>query len=124
MSRMSGWRPHDPSRESTIEAARALIVDRAVAIVRRPVRLRGDTLEVFDADAAEQLPIQRKLRDLLEEIWKISGSCVTIIFHTRGETRRLYADFADSFPHQCDYTVEVDFGGKRKFFCDLCGGAF
>lgn len=119
---MEGWRPHDPSREASIEVAK--IVERAVAIVRRPVRICGNTLEVFDTDAKEQLPIQKKLRDLLKEVWKISGSCVTIIFHTRGETRRLYSDFVDSFPHQCHYVVEVNFGGKRKFFCDLCGGAF
>ena len=100
------------------------IVDRAVALVRRPVRLHGHTLEVFDVDAKDQLPIQKKLHQGLQEVLEISASCMTIIFHTRGETRRLYSDFVDSFPHQCDYTVEVNFDGKRKFFCDLCGGAF
>lgn len=121
---MDDWRPHEPSSETTLEAARAMIVERAVAIVRRCVRLRGHTLEVFDVDAKEQRPLQKKLHEMLHEGWKISGSHVTIIFHTRGETRRLYADFVDTFPHQCNYTVEVDFDGKRKFFCDLCGGSF
>jgi hypothetical protein len=102
----------------------AAIVARAVALVRRPVRLRGTTLEVFDVDAKEQLPIHKKLRQGLQAVLEISVYRMTIIFHTRGETRRLYADFVDSFPHQCDYTVEVNFDGKRKFFCDLCGGAF
>ena len=104
---------------ANLEARSAAIVDRAVAIVRRPVRLHGDTLEVFDVDAKEQLPTQKKLHQGLQEALEM-----TIIFHTRGETRRLYADFVDNFPHQCDYTVKVNFDGKRKFFCDLCGGAF
>jgi hypothetical protein len=113
---MSNWRPHEPG-----ENTRAAIVDQVVAIVRRPVRLNGNTLEVFDVDAKEQLPIQKKLREVLKEI---GDSRVTVIFHTRGETQRLYADFVNNFPHHCHYTVEVNFDGKRKFFCDLCGGAF
>jgi hypothetical protein len=104
------------------------IVERAVALVRRPVRLRGTTLEVFYVDAKEQLPTQKKLHDglqeVLQEVLKIDARRLTIIFHTRGETHRLYADFVDKFPHHCDYNVEVNFDGKRKFFCDLCGGAF
>lgn len=109
---------------ATLEDASAAIIERTVALVRRPARIRGGTLEVFDADAKEQLPLQKKLHEMLHEGWKISGSRVTIIFHTRAETRRLYADFVDNFPHQCDYTVEVNFDSKRQLFCDLCGKAF
>lgn len=116
---MTDWRHHDPS----IEAVRAAIVERAIALVRRPVRLRGDTLEVFDVDAGERLATQKKLREGLREVCEIAGSRATIIFHTRGETRRLYADFIDNFSHHCHYTVEVNFDGKQKFLCDLCGGA-
>jgi hypothetical protein len=105
------------------EAKKAEVIDRVVAIVRRPSRLRGNTLEVFDVDAKEQRPTLKKIHEGLQEI--VEGvRRMTIIFHTRGETRRLYADFVAAFPHQCNYTVEVDFDGKRKFFCDLCGGAF
>lgn len=111
---MSDWRPHEPS----LDATRTAIVDQAIAIIRRPMRLNNDTLEVFDVDAQEQLPIQKKLREV------INGSRMTIIFHTREESRRLYADFVDKFPHHCHYTVEVNFAGKSKFFCDLCGGSF
>lgn len=104
------------------------IIDRAVALVRRPVRLRDTTLEVFDVDAKEQRPILKKLheglREVLQEVLKIDVYRVTIIFHTRGETRRLYANFVDKFPHHCLYSVEANFDGKRKFFCDLCGGAY
>ena len=121
---MDEWGPHDPSSERTLEAQRTAIVDRIVTLIRRPVRMHGHTLEVFDADAKEQLPLQKKLHEMLHDSWKISGSRVTIIFHTRAETRRLYADFVESFPHPCHYAVEVNFNGKRKFFCDLCGGAF
>jgi hypothetical protein len=113
---MSNWRPHEPGEDT-----QAAIIDRVVESVRRPARLNGNTLEVFDVDAQEQLPTQKKLREVLKEI---GGSRVTIIFHTRGETQRLYADFVNSFPHHCHYTVEINFSGKRKFFCDLCGGAY
>ena len=108
---------------SATEAKRAEVLDRVVALVRRPARLRGNTLEVFDVDAKEQLPTLKRLHKGLQALEGVRRS-MTIIFHTRGESRRLYADFVDTFPHQCNYTVEVDFDGKRKFFCDLCGGAF
>lgn len=119
-----GWRPHDPSREATVDAHRDVVVDRVAALVRKPVRLRGHVLEVFYADAEEQLCLARKLCEVVQEVLEISGQCVVLMFHTRAESLRLHADFIDNFPHQCHYTVEVNFGGKRKFFCDLCGGAF
>ncbi len=101
-----------------------MIIERTVALTRRAARLQGPTLEVFDVDAKEQLLLQKKLHEMLRADWKINGSRVTIIFHTHAETRRLYADFVDNFLHQCNYTVEVNFDGEQKFFCDLCGGAF
>ena len=110
------WRPYEPSLETT-EAA---IVSRAVAAIRRPVRLSGDALEVFDVDVSEEMTIDKKLRAALDGVRRP----LALIFHTRGDTARLYADFANNFPHSCFYTVEVDFCGKRKFFCDLCGRVF
>ena len=85
---------------------------------------RDRTLEVFLADAAEQREILGILRPERPRLEAAAGGAIIIVFHTRAETRRLYADFVDSFPHACHYTVEVNFDGKRKFFCDLCGGAF
>jgi hypothetical protein len=118
------WRPHEPSRETALDTWRSTIVDRAVAIVRRPVRFRsGHTLEVFNADAKEQLPVQRRLHDVLQEIWSKCGQSM-LLFHTCNESARLYADFVDAFPHTCAFTVKVNFDGKQKYFCDLCGKCF
>ncbi len=53
---------------------------------------RERTLEVFDADAHEQLALRTRLRPLLNELEVALGGSIVIIFHTRRETARLYSD--------------------------------
>lgn len=121
---MSEWRPHEPSREATFAWWHVTLVERAVALVRRPIRLCGrHTLEVFNADAKEQIPLHRLLSGVLQELYSMHDQCA-LLFHTRGESERLYADFVNTFPHACQFTVKVNFDGKQKYFCDLCGKAF
>jgi hypothetical protein len=57
---------------------------------------RERTLEVFNADSGEQRDILRRLRPIRSEIEPIVGGAVIVIFHTRNESARLYADFIAS----------------------------
>jgi hypothetical protein len=50
------------------------------------------TLEIFEADAREQRELRRRLRPVRAELDAAAGGPVVIIFHTRAESRRLYAD--------------------------------
>ncbi len=59
---------------------------------------RERTLEIFNTDAAEQRPLLRKIRPLRAELEAAAGGPVIVIFHTRGESARLYADFIKSTP--------------------------
>jgi len=73
----------------------------------RPVRWAGDvvgdydgrdrTLEVFNADPAEQGELFRRLRPVREEMEALAGGPVIVIFHTRTESARLYSDFVEQF---------------------------
>jgi hypothetical protein len=56
---------------------------------------RERTLEVFNADAAEQRELMRKLRPLRGELEQAAGGPVVIVFHTRKESARLYPDFVE-----------------------------
>jgi hypothetical protein len=76
---------------------------------RRPVRwgeMAGDfdgrehTLEVFDADAGEQRGLLRRLRHVRAELDEAAGGRLVIVFHTRAESRRLYADVIDGWYRQ------------------------
>ena len=70
----------------------------------RPVRWAGPpqtlgdydgndrTLEVFNADASEQLELLRKLRPMRAELESVAGGSVIVIFHTRKESARLYSE--------------------------------
>jgi hypothetical protein len=66
-----------------------------------PERLVGDydgrerTLEVFNADAAEQRPLIRRLRPLRQELESALGGPVVVIFHTTAESARLYREWVE-----------------------------
>lgn len=73
---------------------------------RRPVRWgemacdfdgRDRTLEVFDADAHEQRDLLRRLRPVRSQLDETAGGPLVIVFHTRAESRRLYADVVDGW---------------------------
>jgi hypothetical protein len=57
------------------------------------------TLEVFDADAREQRELRYRLRDVRPMLDAAAGGPIIILFHTRVESRRLYADVIDAW-HQ------------------------
>jgi hypothetical protein len=57
---------------------------------------RDRTLEVFNADPAEQDVLFRQLRPLRKEMEAFAGGPVIVIFHTRTESARLYSDFVAS----------------------------
>ena len=54
---------------------------------------RDRTLEVFNADAADQRSLLRKMRPLRPRLGAAAGGPEIVIFHTRGESARLYAEF-------------------------------
>jgi hypothetical protein len=54
---------------------------------------RDRTLEVFNADPAEQADLFRRLRPIRKEMEAFAGGPVIVIFHTRAESARLYSDF-------------------------------
>lgn len=56
---------------------------------------RDRTLEVFNADPAEQGDLFRRLRPVRREMEAFAGGPVIVIFHTRAESTRLYSDFVE-----------------------------
>jgi hypothetical protein len=73
---------------------------------RRPVRwgkVAGDydgrerTLEIFATDMSERRELLRKLRPVRAELDAAAGGPIVILFHTRAESRRLYADVIDAW---------------------------
>lgn len=73
---------------------------------RRPVRWGeavGDydgherTLEIFDADAHEQRGLLRRLRPVRDALDEAAGGPLVIVFHTRGESRRLYPEVVEGW---------------------------
>jgi hypothetical protein len=56
---------------------------------------RDRTLEVFNADPAEQGDLFRRLRPVRKEMEVRAGGPVIVIFHTRAESERLYSDFVE-----------------------------
>lgn len=76
----------------------------SAAFEGRPVRWADDdvlgdydgrerTLEVFNADAREQLELLHRFRPLRPDVEQLAGGPVVVIFHTTKETARLYAEF-------------------------------
>jgi len=63
----------------------------------RPVRVDGTRVEVFNIDPKEQLGVLRKLHSIRQEIEDFYGDSVSVIFHTRAESKRLYAEFIEQF---------------------------
>ncbi|MGE0324396.1 MAG: hypothetical protein AB7K71_06190 [Polyangiaceae bacterium] len=59
---------------------------------------RTRTLEVFNADAREQLGLLKALRPFRTELEGDVGGTVIVIFHTRKESQRLYSDFIKHHP--------------------------
>jgi len=55
---------------------------------------RERTLDVFLADAADQLELLRLLRPSRAEFERVAGGPIIVIFHTRAETKRLYPEMA------------------------------
>ena len=53
---------------------------------------RKRALEVFDARAGEQRQLLRRLRPLRQEIERLIGGPLIVIFHTLRETERLYPE--------------------------------
>ncbi len=73
---------------------------------RRPVRwskIAGDydgrerTLEIFAADMSERRELLRRLRPVRAELDAAAGGPIVLVFHTRAESRRLYADVIDAW---------------------------
>lgn len=58
---------------------------------------RERTLEVFNADAKEQLDLLRRLRPWRVELEATAGGPVVLVFHTRKESARLYSDFVENW---------------------------
>jgi len=56
---------------------------------------RDRTLEIFNADAGEQRDLIRRLRSVRTELEQVAGGPVVIVFHTRKESARLYADYIE-----------------------------
>jgi hypothetical protein len=56
---------------------------------------RDRTLEVFNADLAEQGDLYRRLRPLRREMEALAGGPVIVLFHTTLESARLYSDFVE-----------------------------
>lgn len=53
---------------------------------------RERTLEVFNADASDQLQLLHQFRALRSDVEAAAGGPVIVLFHTTKETVRLYAD--------------------------------
>jgi hypothetical protein len=83
-------------------SARERILPRVSRLLDRPARWastavgdyegRERTLEVFDADAPDQLALRRLLRPIRDELHAAAGGAVIVIFHTRAESERLYGE--------------------------------
>ena len=56
---------------------------------------RDRTLEVFNADPAEQRDLFRRLRSVRQDMETRAGGPVIVIFHTTAESARLYSDFVE-----------------------------
>ena len=59
---------------------------------------RERTLEVFNADARDQLDLLTHFRSLRPEVERVAGGPVIVIFHTTKETIRLYANVTSTVP--------------------------
>lgn len=64
------------------------------------------TLEVFDADATEQLTLLRKIRQV--------NASLIVIFHTRSESKRLYNDFLQAWNNRKRWTDQKVEIGESK----------
>jgi hypothetical protein len=63
---------------------------------------RERTLEVFEADASEQLALLRELRSVRAELRAVADGPLVIVFHTRAESERLYKDFVQAWRQRTD----------------------
>ena len=57
---------------------------------------RERTLEIFNADAAEQRELLRRMRPIQEELEAVAGGPVVTVFHTRAESVRLHQRFVSA----------------------------
>ena len=74
---------------------------------------REHTLEIFDADAGEQRGLLRRLRHVRAELDEAAGGPLVIVFHTRSESRRLYADVIDAWPRRALAELVTTWMGER-----------
>lgn len=58
------------------------------------------TLEVFDAPASEQRSLLRRLRPVRSDIEQAIGGPLIVIFHTPGETERLYPEVSTAWRYR------------------------
>ena len=70
--------------------------------VNRPVRCKDHTIEIFCADAKEQLVLLRELRLLCQLFELFMGRPPAFIFHSRAESQRLYKDFVDNWQNKSE----------------------
>jgi hypothetical protein len=75
------------------DAREPLLRDLSTILDGRPVRCLGRTLEVFNAEPAEQRALFRRMRLARPELELCLGGPLCIIFHTRRESARLYAAY-------------------------------
>ncbi len=66
------------------------------------------TLEVFDADASEQLALLRSLRAARSDLSAALGGPIVVVFHTRAESARLHEDFLKDWTRASRLGVDVD----------------
>ena len=89
------------TREQILHRVAELLGDRPVRWAD-PRQFIGDfdgrerTLEVFNADALEQLELLRRMRPIREELEAVAGGPVVVIFHTRTESARRHASFIEA----------------------------
>lgn len=58
---------------------------------------RERTLEVFLADAKEQLGLRAAIEDIWTDLRQAAGGPIVLIFHTTKESQRLHAAFLREF---------------------------
>jgi len=73
---------------------------------------RDRTLEVFNADPAEQGDLFRRLRPVRKEMEAFAGGPVIVIFHTRAESARLYSGFVEQ-ALLAEVAVDVDIAERE-----------
>jgi hypothetical protein len=99
------------TRDSAVHVVSELLGGRPARWLTAPVADYDGherTLEVFDADAGEQLELLRRLRTVRPELSAAVGGPLVVVFHTRAESARLHGDLLKSWPRASYLGVDVD----------------